>query len=77
MTLPKQARDGIERVWIGILKERHPGYQWTIVREEDGAYKGVAADNPNPGRNAEKPGPSGERSSDDQHGYAVERRETP
>jgi hypothetical protein len=29
--LPREAREGIERAWLEILRERHPGIEWQIV----------------------------------------------
>lgn len=34
MSIPREARDGVMRVWIRILEERHPGTTWTPVRSE-------------------------------------------
>ena len=31
--LPKEARDGLMRAWIDILRERHPGVEWVEKRE--------------------------------------------
>jgi hypothetical protein len=31
VTLPSQARDGLARVWLEILKEKHPGVSWLLV----------------------------------------------
>jgi len=34
--LPREARDGIMRVWLEILRERRPGVTWVpAVREPD------------------------------------------
>jgi hypothetical protein len=29
--LPSEARDGLSRVWLEILKEKHPGVSWVLV----------------------------------------------
>jgi hypothetical protein len=31
--LPREARDGVMRVWLEILRERHPGTDWITVGE--------------------------------------------
>ena len=34
MTLPPEARKGLELAWLAVLEERHPlppGYKWEIV----------------------------------------------
>lgn len=31
MSLPHEARKGVERAFLQILRERHPGVTWTIV----------------------------------------------
>jgi hypothetical protein len=31
--LPREARDGIMRAWLEILRERHPGTAWIAVGE--------------------------------------------
>jgi hypothetical protein len=28
--LPREARDGLMRVWLEILRERHPGTSWIV-----------------------------------------------
>jgi hypothetical protein len=33
MTLPREARDGLMRAWLEILRERHPDVTWVAVRE--------------------------------------------
>jgi hypothetical protein len=35
--LPREARDGIMRAWLEILRERHPGTSWIVEepREDD------------------------------------------
>jgi hypothetical protein len=32
--LPREARDGLIRAWLEILRERHPGVTWTIRDSE-------------------------------------------
>ncbi len=32
--LPKEAREGLMRAWLEILRERHPGVQWVARGEE-------------------------------------------
>lgn len=34
MTLPAEARDGLSRVWLEILKERHPGVTWVLAPQD-------------------------------------------
>ena len=31
MTLPREAREGLARVWLALLREQHPGITWVIV----------------------------------------------
>jgi len=33
--LPKRARDGLERAWIDLLREKQPGVTWVIVDPEE------------------------------------------
>ena len=35
--LPGEARDGLMRAWLEILRERHPGVSWLPL--EDGSLK--------------------------------------
>lgn len=28
--LPREARDGLMRVWLEMLRERHPGTSWIV-----------------------------------------------
>lgn len=35
MSLPAEARDGLSRVWLEILRERHPGMGWVLVAGEE------------------------------------------
>lgn len=38
--LPNEARDGLMRAWLEILRARHPGVQWTPVeRGSSRAYR--------------------------------------
>jgi hypothetical protein len=39
--LPREARDGLMRVWLEILKERHPEVTWVTV--DDGSVEDAAA----------------------------------
>ena len=32
--IPREARDGIMRAWLEILRERHPGISW-VPAEQD------------------------------------------
>ena len=32
MSLPREARDGLERAWLAVLSARHPSVAWAIVR---------------------------------------------
>jgi len=34
MRLPREARDGIMRVWLEILRERYPGVTWIPVEQD-------------------------------------------
>jgi hypothetical protein len=31
MSLPQQAREGLSRAWLEILKQRHPGVTWVLT----------------------------------------------
>jgi hypothetical protein len=31
--LPKEAREGITRAWLEILRERHPGVLWVAAEQ--------------------------------------------
>ena len=33
--LPREARDGIMRVWLEILSKKHPGVSWVPVERQD------------------------------------------
>lgn len=33
MSLPREARDGRSRVWLEILKERHPDTSWVLMND--------------------------------------------
>jgi hypothetical protein len=30
--IPREARDGLMRVWLEILRERHPGTSWIVEK---------------------------------------------
>jgi hypothetical protein len=32
--LPREAREGISRVWLQILKEKHPGTSWVLTNDQ-------------------------------------------
>jgi hypothetical protein len=32
--LPREARDGLMRAWLEILRERHPGVNWLPAEQE-------------------------------------------
>jgi hypothetical protein len=32
-TLPPEAREGLTRAWLEILREKHPGVTWVIVSD--------------------------------------------
>lgn len=32
--LPREARDGVMRVWLQLLGEKHPGVAWVLAQEE-------------------------------------------
>lgn len=36
--LPREARDGVMRVWLEILRERHPGTSWAPVTQETAGH---------------------------------------
>jgi len=40
--LPREAREGLERAWLEILRERHPGVEWQIVPRRDRASESNA-----------------------------------
>jgi hypothetical protein len=33
VSLPREARDGRSRVWLEILKERHPDTSWVLMND--------------------------------------------
>jgi hypothetical protein len=33
MSLPREAREGISRVWLEILKEKHPSVGWVLASD--------------------------------------------
>jgi hypothetical protein len=34
MALPREARDGLMRAWIEILREKHPGVTWVPAAQD-------------------------------------------
>jgi hypothetical protein len=32
--IPQEARDGLMRAWLEILRERHPGVEWVPAERE-------------------------------------------
>ena len=42
--LPREARDGIMRVWLEILREKHPEYSWVAVEPGTKGAKAVEID---------------------------------
>lgn len=36
--LPREARQGLMRVWLEILRERHPGTSWVPVTQEEAVH---------------------------------------
>lgn len=32
--LPREARQGLMRVWLEILREKHPGTNWVAVEQD-------------------------------------------
>jgi hypothetical protein len=37
--LPKEARDGVMRVWLEILRERHSGFLWVARSDVGGSCR--------------------------------------
>ena len=35
MVLPAEARDGLSRVWLEILKEKHPDVGWVLSSDDE------------------------------------------
>lgn len=35
MRLPPEARDGLSRVWLEILREKHPGVSWVLLDPQE------------------------------------------
>jgi hypothetical protein len=35
MRLPTEAREGLARAWLEILKENHPGVSWVLVDPQE------------------------------------------
>jgi hypothetical protein len=42
-SLPREAREGIMRVWLEILRERHPGVTWVPAERESRSLSETAA----------------------------------
>jgi hypothetical protein len=34
--LPREARDGLMRAWLGVLRDRHPQVTWVAVDRQEG-----------------------------------------
>ena len=34
--LPREAREGLARVWLALLREQHPGITWVIANDTTG-----------------------------------------
>jgi hypothetical protein len=32
--IPREARDGIMRAWLAILREKHPQFTWIAIEQE-------------------------------------------
>ena len=32
--LPREARDGLSRVWLEVLREKHPGVVWVLAEQD-------------------------------------------
>jgi hypothetical protein len=41
--IPREARDGLMRAWLEILRERHPGVTW-VPLEDGSVHDGEGAD---------------------------------
>jgi hypothetical protein len=35
VSLPREARDGLMRAWLEILRERHPGTTWIAANQDE------------------------------------------
>jgi hypothetical protein len=47
MTLiPREARDGLMRAWLEILRERHPGVAWIPTSDERSSSPSVSTPEP-------------------------------
>jgi hypothetical protein len=44
--IPREARDGLMRAWLEILRERHPDVAWIAVSDESGSPQSVSAPEP-------------------------------
>ena len=33
MIIPREAREGLARVWLALLREQHPGATWVIAND--------------------------------------------
>jgi hypothetical protein len=42
-TLPKEAREGLMRAWLKVLRERHPAVTWVPVSHQDVTKSGEPA----------------------------------
>jgi len=51
--LPIEAREGLERAWLAVLRERHPGVEWVIVKPGGEVQNSIAG---NGRRRTEPPG---------------------
>jgi hypothetical protein len=38
--LPREARDGLMRAWLEILREKHPGIAWVLVDQKEPSDRG-------------------------------------
>ncbi len=43
--LPREARDGLMRAWLEILRERHPGTSWIVEETNPEDYAPTDAQN--------------------------------
>jgi hypothetical protein len=42
VTVPAEARDGLTRVWLQILRERHPEVAWVAIGQEPHETKSLS-----------------------------------
>jgi hypothetical protein len=42
-TLPREARDGIMRAWLAILREKHPEFTWIAVEQESSESESLSS----------------------------------